>query len=311
MSRRANFRGLHRAVEQYLQLRRALGFKLYHETWWLPDFASYVTRHGDGVITAELALKWATSPIAVDRSWWGRRLGAVRQFAKHHRAVDPRTEIPSRALIPFRTPRRSPYIYSPVEVRLLVRAAADLPQPILAASYATIIGLLATTGMRISEVLGLDDADVDKSRRLIVVRGAKFNKTREVPVDATTAAALAAYVRRRNRLCVPRRGTSLFLSTTGARITYSRFGQAFRRLLRSIGMTARPLPRIHDLRHSFAIETLCDWYRRGVDVDPRMPLLSTYLGHVSPTTTYWYLKSTPQLIALAAKRLEYAWRRHP
>lgn len=298
---------LHRAVDDYLTLRRTLGFKLYHETWWLPDFATFLKRHGSNVITTDLALKWATLPTDVDRSWWGRRLGSVRQFAKHHQAAEPRTEIPPRELIPFRTPRRVPYLYSTNEVKALMRAAAKLPQPILAASYATIIGLLASTGMRVSEALNLNDTDVDGARGLIVVRGAKFNKTREVPVDASTLAALFSFIRRRNRVRINTRTSSLFISTTGARIQYTRFGHAFRRLLRAANIQQLPSPRIHDLRHSFAVNTLCDWYRSGVEVDPRMPLLSTYLGHVSPNTTYWYLRATPQLVGLAAKRLEHAW----
>jgi integrase/recombinase XerD len=188
-----------------------------------------------------------------------------------------------------------------------MRSALALPQPILAAGYATLIGLLASTGMRVGEALNLDDTDIDGSRGVIVVRGAKFNKTREVPIDATTLTALFAFIRRRNRLRIHRRSPSLFVSTTGARIRYTNFGNTFRRLLRVVGVQQQPSPRIHDLRHTFAVNTLCDWYRSGVDVDPRMPLLSTYLGHVSPTTTYWYLKATPQLVALAAKRLEQAW----
>lgn len=302
---------LHRAVDDYLELRRTLGFKLYHETWWLPDFATFLKRNGSSVITTNLALKWATLPTEVDRSWWGRRLGSVRQFAKHHQAADPRTEIPPRDLIPYRTPRRVPYLYSAKEVTGLVRAAAKLRQPILAASYATIIGVLASTGMRVSEALNLDDADIDGPRGLIVVRGTKFNKTREVPVDATTLAALFAFIRRRNRLRINNASSSLFVSTTGTRVQYTGFGHTFRRLLRAVGIQHQPSPRIHDLRHSFAVNTLCDWYRSGVDVDPRMPLLSTYLGHVSPNTTYWYLKATAQLVGLAAKRLESAWGQRP
>ena len=302
---------LHRAVDDYLTLRRTLGFKLYHETWWLPDFAAFLKRHGSNVITTDLALKWATLPTEVDRSWWGRRLGSVRQFAKHHQAADPRTEIPPRDLIPFRTPRRAPYLYSAKEVKALMRAAEKLPQPILAAGYATLIGLLASTGMRVGEALNLDDTDIDGTRGLIVVRGAKFNKTREVPVDATTLAALFAFIRRRNRLRINTRTSSLFISTTGARIRYTNFGHTFRRLLRAVKIQQQPSPRIHDLRHAFAVNTLCDWYRSGVEVDPRMPLLSTYLGHVSPNTTYWYLRATPKLVGLAAKRLEHAWEQRP
>lgn len=297
-----------RAVDEYLKLRRMLGFKLFHETWWLPDFVSYLDQHRSRVITIDLALQWATQPTNVDRSWWGRRLGAIRQFARHHRAVDPRTEIPSRDLIPFRTPRRAPYLYTASDIAALTREARALSHPILASSYASLIGLLAVTGMRVSEVLGLDDTDIDRARGLVVIRGAKFNKTREVPLHATTLVALNTFVRRRDRQRPHRRSPSLFLSTTGERVRYTSFCVAFRRLVQAAGIgNGRLKPRIHDLRHTFAVNTVLDWYRTGTDVDPRMPWLSTYLGHVNPTTTYWYLSATPELVTVAAKRLEQAW----
>jgi integrase len=298
---------LHQAVDRYLELRRALGFKLYHETWWLPDFASYLERCGSPIITIDLALKWAMQPAGVDRSWWGRRLGAVRQFARHHRAIDPRTEIPSSDLIPFRTPRRTPYLYTSREIAVLMLAAQALPHPILATCYATLIGLLATTGMRVSEALRLDDSDVDWARGLLVIRGAKFNKTREVPLHPSTLTALTTFMHRRDRQRPHRRTLSLFISTTGVRIRYSDFRSVFRRLVATTGIGGHLKPRIHDMRHSFAVTILRDWYRAKLDVDPRLPLLSTYLGHVSPKTTYWYLTATPELVALAAKRLEQAW----
>jgi len=306
--KRPGAKRLLRAVDDYLKLRRMLGFKLFHETWWLPDFVSYLDQNRSSFITIDLAIRWAMQPTGVDRSWWGRRLGAVRQFARHYRAVDPRTEIPSRDLIPFRSPRRAPYLYTNTDVVALIRAATALPHPLLAASYSSLIGLLATTGMRVGEALGLDDADFDRTRGLVVIRGAKFNKTREVPLHASTLAALTAFSRRRDRQRPHRRSSSLFLSSTGAPVAYSNFRTTFRRLVKvtEIG-DGRLKPRIHDLRHSFAVNTLRDWYRAGADVDPRMPWLSAYLGHVNATTTYWYLTATPELVTLAAKRLEWSW----
>ncbi len=297
-----------RAVEDYLAMRRTLGFKPYHEKWWLPDFVSYLDLHGSSVITIELAVRWAMQPADADRSWWGRRLGAVRQFARHHHAVDPRTEIPARDLIPFRSPRREPYLYTADQIAQLVRRARALPNPILSASYSTLIGLLAATGMRVGEALNLDDPDVDRARSLVVIRGAKFNKTREVPIHASTMVALDAFARRRDRLRPHRRNPGFFLSASGARVTYGRFRIAFRRIVQGSELDKRGLkPRIHDLRHSFVLNTLRDWYRAGVDVEPRLPWLSVYLGHVNPTTTYWYFTATPELITLAAKRLERTW----
>lgn len=301
-------KSLHRAVADYLALRRTLGFKLYHETWWLPDFASYLQQHRTVVVTSVLALRWATLPTDVDRSWWGRRLGAVRQFARHHHAVDPRTEVPARDLIPFRTPRREPYLYTEEEIVTLIQHAKRLPIPLLAAGYSTLIGLLAATGMRVSEALSLDDVDIDRRQSVITVRGAKFNKSREVPIDAPTLGALVEFMRRRDRLRPHRSCPSLFLSAVGLRLQYQRFRRAFRRLtVRAAIGDQRRRPRIHDLRHTFALTTMRDWHRAGAEVEPRLALLSTYLGHVDPSTTYWYLTATPELLGLAAKRLEHAW----
>jgi integrase len=305
--KRGTSTSLHRAVSDYLALRRTLGFKLYHETWWLPDFATYLQQQRSAFVTSEVALRWATMPTDVDRSWWGRRLGAVRQFARHHHAVDPRTEIPSSSLIPFRTPRRTPYLYADNEVLALMQHAKRLPNALFAAGCATLIGLLAATGMRVSEALGLDDADLDRREPLLSIRGAKFNKSREVPIDASTLQALVEFTRRRDRLRPHRDCPSLFLSATGLRLPYQRFQRAFRRLTKQAKIGDKPEePRIHDLRHTFAVTTMRRWYRAGVDVEPRLAWLSTYLGHVAPTTTYWYLTATPDLLALAAKRLERA-----
>ena len=246
-------------------------------------------------------------PTDVDRSWWGRRLGAVRQFARHHHAVDPRTEIPSAALIPFRTPRRTPYLYADEEIVALMQHAKQLPIALFATGCATLIGLLAATGMRVSEALGLDDADLDRRESVITIRGAKFNKSREIPIDASTLGALVEFTRRRDRLRPHRDCPSLFLSATGLRLPYQRFQRAFRRLTKRAGIGGKLTePRIHDLRHTFAVTTMRNWYRAGVEVEPRLASLSTYLGHVSPSTTYWYMTATPDLLALAAKRLERA-----
>jgi integrase/recombinase XerD len=298
---------LSRSAAQYLALRRALGFKLRHETWFLPDFLSFLARHRSSVITTDLALRWAQQPLDASAGWWAHRLNSVRSFARYHRGFDPRTEVPPRDLIPHRPTRITPHLYTDQEVATLMRRAADLPGRLRAATYASLIGILAVTGMRLGEVLALDDADVDWDRSLLTVRHAKFQKSRLVPLHVTTLDALRHYAARRDQLLPRRQTPSFFVSGVGARVHPQNFQLVFSRLRASTGLDAGPgrCPRIHDLRHSFAMRSLRDWYRSGVDTERRLPVLSTYLGHVDPTTTYWYLTATPELLRLAATRVEH------
>ena len=174
---------LARSVKEYLALRRALGFKLRQETRLLPDFIAFLTAHGSSVITAELALRWAQQPPHAAPYWWAQRLGAVRCFAKHHRAFDPRTEVPPPDLIPYRAQRPRPHIYTDEEVASLMQAVRSLPGSLRSDSYATLIGLLAATGMRVGEAIALNDEDLDWHRSLLTVRHAKFQKSRHVPTS--------------------------------------------------------------------------------------------------------------------------------
>jgi integrase len=304
---------LTKAVEEYLAVRRGLGFKLRNETWWLPDFVSYLERHGRSSITTALAVRWAQQPQAANPNWWARRLGAVRRFAKHYRCFDPRSEVPAQDLLPCRRLRPTPHIYTEVEIAALMATAATQRCRLTAATYVTLIGLLATTGMRLGEAIGLDDRDVDLVQCRLTIRHAKFRKTRYVPIHPETSRALIAYARRRDALRPVRQGAPFFASHRGKRLLVENVWQVFNRL-RNVADLARPggrPPRIHDLRHTFAVRTLRDWYRAGVDVERHLPVLSTYLGHVSPSATYWYLTATPDLLALASQRAERAWRRKP
>lgn len=298
-----------RSAQEYIALRRALGFRMAHEPWYLPDFVEFLAENGSAVITTELALRWAQRRPGTTPGSWASRLAAVRGFAKHHRALDPRTEVPPRDVVPWRARRLEPHIYSEEELSALMREARHLAAPLQGATYFTVIGLLAATGMRLGEVIGLDDADVDWGRSLLVVRHTKFQKSRFVPVHPSTLAALRRYRAARNRQ-MPRRGSSsFFVSSVGTRLRNQNLGHVFIRLLRITGIDLVPgrRPRIHDLRHTFAVVTLRDWYRAGLDVERRLPTLSTYLGHVNPSTTYWYLTATPELLALAGKRLARYW----
>jgi len=301
------------AAQQYLTVRRALGFKLRHETWWLPDFVSFLDAHGSSVITTELALKWARQPAGATPGWWADRLSAVRQFARHHRAFDTRTQVPPADLIPYRRPRRTPHLYTSDEIVALMQAASELSHPLRAASYPTMLGLLAATGMRVSEALALDRHDVDWEHELLTVRNSKFGKSRYVPLHPTALAALRDYARRRDRLRPHRQSAAFFLSSTGARVLHQNFQHIFLRLLARTGLDRgrNRRPRIHDFRHSFAMKTVRAWYCAGIDVERRLPWLSTYLGHVSPSTTYWYLTATPELLTAAAERAERAWKVRP
>jgi len=298
------------AAKEYLALRRTLGFKLYHQTWWLPDFVAYLEAHGSAVITTDLALRWAQQPADASPKWWAAKLAAVRHFARHHSAFDPRTEVPPTGLLPYRRQRGTPHLYTADEVATLMREASRLRRRLLSATYATLLGLLAATGMRVSEALALDHDDIDWDRELLTIHSSKFGKSRHVPLHRSTLAALRDYARRRDRLRPHRRSPSLFLSSVGTRVILQNFQHVFLRLLRLTGLDRGRgrRPRIHDLRHTFAMRIVRDWYRTGVDVERRLPQLSTYLGHVSPSTTYWYLTATPELLTLASKRAERAWK---
>jgi integrase/recombinase XerD len=301
------------AAAEYLRMRRALGFKLYHHTWWLADFVAFVEAQGSSTITVELALRWAQQPRDGDPNWWATKLSAIRRFAQHYHAYDPRTEIPPRDLLPIRRVRQSPHIYSDDEIRALLSAARHIRCRLLRCTYASLLGLLAATGMRVGEALALDGQDFDPRRSLITVRNGKFGKSRLLPLHASGVAALLQYARLRDRLCPHRRTPSFFVSSSGSRVIHQNFHHVFLRLLQLAGIGARHSrrPRLHDLRHTFAVKTLRDWYRAGQDVERRLPCLSTYLGHVSPTATYWYLTATPELLSLAAARLERAWKVQP
>jgi integrase len=298
---------LHEAVSQYLSLRRALGYKLERAGMLLPDFADFVKAQGGEHITTELALCWACQPTSASSTWWAKRLGIVRRLAVHVRALDPRTEIPA-TLIPYRTQRRTPYLYSAADVRALMAECAALRGPLGPTTYATLIGLLAATGMRVGEAIALDRSDFDERQALLVIRHSKFDKSREVPLHSTTVDALRAYACERQRIHRRPQSPSFFLSSPGTRLRTQNVWATFAKLRRRAGLPSHPNPpRIHDLRHSFAVATLLRWYRDGADVEAKLPLLSTYLGHVSPSTTYWYLTAHPELMQLAARRLERAW----
>jgi integrase/recombinase XerD len=300
---------LRQALREYLELRRSVGFKLETAGHLLPKFIGYLERRGIGHITTELALAWAMLPRG-KRRLWAVRLSIVRGFARFLHARDPRSQIPPLDLLPQGRWRATPYLYSPDEIAALIRAARALHPPLMAATYATIIGLLAATGMRRGEAIALDRQDLDWQRGLLLVRNSKFGKSRELPLHPSTLDALRAYQQIRDRLSPRSLTTSFFVSLAGKRLLRHLVHKMFRRLCRTVGIVPRGphcRPRIHDLRHTFAIRTMLAWYRSGADVERKLPLLSTYLGHFDPASTYWYLSAAPELLSLAARRLQRAW----
>jgi integrase/recombinase XerD len=298
---------LGRHVEEYLALRRALGFKLERTGRLLADFVGFAERAGVATVTIEVAAGWAGLPANASPVWIAQRLGVVRVFARYLAAIDPDAEIPPADLLPGRARRITPYLYSDADIAALMAAARMLANPLKAATFETLIGLLAATGLRGGEAMRLDRQDLDWGQGLLIVRDTKFGKSRQVHLHDTSLEALRGYGVRRDRLCPWPPTASLFVSTSGARLCHATVQPAFRRLLVQAGVGPRAgsgRPRIHDLRHSFAVRTLLRWYQNGEDVQARMPALSTHLGHVDPGATYWYLSAAPELLALAAQRLE-------
>jgi integrase len=298
---------LQAAVEDYLATRRALGFKLERAGRLLPDFVAELDQAGLTTITTDAALAWATRPRTADERWWGARLAIVRCFARWMAAFDPATEVPPADVLAVSSRRAEPYPYSDDDIAALMRAARAIATPLKAATYETLIGLLAVTGMRVGEAIGLDRADVDYQAGVLAVRHAKFDKTRELALHPSTVEALEAYTKIANTHTPARRSPSLFVSTAGTRLIYTNVHRQWLELVSRAGLEARSprcRPRPHDLRHRFAVTTLLGWYRDGTDVEARLPQLSTYLGHVAPSGTYWYLQAAPELLALAAERLE-------
>jgi len=289
--------GLRDALEDYLALRRSLGFKLERPGQLLAGFADFAEQAGAVTVTTELALAWATAPADADPSWWQLRLAAVRPFARYLATVIPGTQVPPAGLLPGPVSRRAvPYLYPAAEIDALMAAAGTIQSPLRAATYQTLIGLLAVTGMRAGEAIRLDRPDIDAQAGLLTIRESKFGKSRQLPLHPTTMAALAGYTAVRDRHH-PRPATAAFFtSLAGTRLIYKNVRRTFRQLTQRAGLRPRSpacRPRIHDLRHSFAVATMLGWYQDGGDVAARLPLLSAWLGHADPGSTYWYLTGTP------------------
>jgi integrase len=298
-------KALSKALDEYFELRRGLGFELGRTEGRLRDFVRFMGSRSASRITIKLAVEFATGPDARSVNTKAAYLSGVRGFAQYLVSIDPETEVPPVALLPQDHHRPRPYIYSDEEVRHVIKAAAAYP---VEERYALkpwtlhcVIGLLAVTGMRLGEALTLKSEDIEKSRF--------------VPLHRSTVVQLRAYAKRRDKYLAGRPTTHapdcFFVTTNGTQCQTNTIGATFRNLSRRIGLRspgARKGPRIHDLRHRFAVATLLRWYRGGKKVDPLLPVLSTYLGHVHVSGTYWYLTCTPELMEAAGSRLEARWK---
>lgn len=294
------------AVTDYLQLRRAMGYKLVTEGRLLPQFAAYLDAAGVGHLRIAHAVAWATQSPSAAPAWRAGRLAMVRALARYLSSLDPETEIPPGGLLPQPSHRVVPYIFSDSDISQIIDEAGRLNPEHRADTYQTVIKLIFATGMRVGEAVRLDNDDVDFEDGVITIRNSKFGKSRQVPLHPTSVEALGGYRRRRDRRRPNPKSPGFFTSSIGTRLLRDNISTVFPRLVRAAGL-ASPTgrrPRLHDARHTFAVRTILSWYRAGIDVHQRLPLLSTYLGHVDPTTTYWYLSTVPELVELIAGRLD-------
>lgn len=294
-------------VEQYLRARRALGVKLERHGRLLPRLVAYLQAAGVSTVTRELAIAWARLPAGAHPQHWSARLSIARGFAAYLQTIDPSTEIPPAGVFAVRYRRPTPYLWSQADISQLLDATSGLRPSLKAASYKALFGLLAVTGMRVGEALALERDDVDLDIGVITIREqiAKLERARLVPLHDTAVEALDRYLIERDRLCPRPRSSRFFISSVGTAIDRHAVGTTLRTLTMALGLRTETVhPTAHHLRHSFAVHTLIDWQRSGVVIDEQIVVLSTYLGHVRPAETYWYLTATPELMAGAAERLE-------
>jgi integrase/recombinase XerD len=303
---------LSQAVQDYLEMRRALGYKLAEHGRVLPQFVAFLEQRDVPLITTALALEFATQPTHATIVWRHTRLAIVRGFAIYLQALDARHEVPPANLLPATYRRAIPYLYSDAEIDALMHAARGLRPALRAATCETLIGLLSVTGMRISEACGLDRSDVELAAQRLTIRRAKNGRSREIPLHPSTVTALKGYAHARDQLCPDPVDSAFFLSSSRARLSPQIARRSFDQLRRATGLDRDTLgrhARVHDIRHTYVLRTLLRWYRDERDIEPQLPLLSTVLGHVEPKHTFWYFEATPELLTLAAERMERTWDR--
>jgi len=301
---------LEQHLREYLELRRTLGHKLAEAHRLLPRFVSYLDELDIEFVTIEVALAWSLErEVPVGSVVPAHRMMVARGFARYLSGIDPQTEVPPAGAVRQPQRWRRPFIYSDADVLALIeQARVVIPQPLRSATYQTLIGLLATTGMRIGEALRLNRGDLDRNEGVLWIRESKFGKSRLVPLHASTVDALERYDHTRQQLLPEPSTEALFVSLRGTRVIYQTVWPVHRKLCEhgGVGAGSTVTPRIHDHRHSMAVKTLLGWYQDGLDVPSRIGWLSTYLGHREPRYTYHYLSAAPDLLAHAARLLNDA-----
>jgi integrase/recombinase XerD len=303
---------IRRSASEYLEVRRSVGFKLQDYERYLFAFVAFLEEQQADYVTTALALQWAQSSTSRRPAEWAKRLGKIRGLARYLVMSDPRTEVPPWRLLPFRSRRARPYLYSDEEIHSLLGAALELGPAgsLRPRTYYTFLGLIAATGIRLGEAIRLQLTDVNFKDGLLTIRDTKFGKSRLVPIHGSTVTALADYAVRRARFLHGRPATHFFLSQRNKPLVKCVIHMTFHELSRRIGLRnpgESHGPRLHDFRHRFAIQTILRWYREGADVEQKLPILSTYLGHVSFEDTYWYVSCCPELMSSALSRLENRW----
>lgn len=298
---------LQERARAYLSMRRAMGHQLKGSEALLTRFVEHLDHAGAAVITTEHALAWATQPRGASPNWHAHRLAVARNFARWLRTIDALTEVPPADLLPHQKRRPTPYQFSVEDLTALLAATGSLGTELRRRTYHSLFALLSVTGLRVGEAIRLNRDDLDLHTATLLVRDTKFGKTRLVPLHPTTSHALRAYLKDRDRLH-PRASTdALFIGGAGKRLERTTVNWVFRKVADNAGLKGGPgtrPPRLHDLRHSLAVNVMLDAYRGGADPRARLPLLATYLGHVHPGSTYWYLSAAPELMAIASERLE-------
>lgn len=296
---------LEQHLADYLRLRRALGYGLEREERWLGQLIDYLQAAGSQRLTSDLVISWARQPATAQPRYWSQRLGCARKFAVYLHTVDSSTQIPPTGVFPAQRHRPDPYLWTAEQIEALLNAAGQLRPALRGLTYQTLFGLLAVSGMRLGEAIGLHCDDVDLDDAVITIQHPKFDRPRIVPVHPTTSAALRDYATQRDRLCPQPHADAFLLSSRGNPLDRSQADKTLRAITTAMGIrTATVHPRAHDLRHGFAVHTLIHWMREDVSVEEHIAVLATYLGHVSPAGTYWYLTGVPELMELAAGRLQ-------
>lgn len=303
-------------IDDYLAERRRLGFQLHSWDTLLAGFVRFVAdRHHHGPLTVDLMADWARQDTwhRQTPSTWAARLAKLRLFARYLKQFEPATEVPDPRLFGPERGRVAPHIFHEDEIVDLLAAAARLGPPgsLRPATYETLFGLMASTGLRISEAIHLRDADVDLKRGILTIRQTKFAKSRQVPVHPSTIEALSRYRRQRARHVPTTADMPFLIGSRGRRLGQPlgdrqahRVFNALHDRLGWVNRGAHAAPRLHDLRHTFAVRRLMRWYADGTNIDQMMLALSTYMGHTEIFYTYWYLSAVPELMALAGGRFE-------